>query len=352
MNRFNELPERKAATELIIEAITQSLKMGYNPYYKKIVLQRNAKYDIGGDTLFIPALKKSLERIKVSDDYRKHFKGYIIPNVEKAAIHLGYHVLFISEVKRKHIIYILDHLAEVNERFTDNTFNMFRKDLKILFKELVSVEAIENNPIDENLPVKQVEQKERIVLSDAERVYINNLLCEKYPSFHRFLHIFFHSGARESELMRIKGCDVDLKGQRFRVTIKKGKKSRIVWKVIKTIALPYWSELMKDCGNDDYVFSRGLVPGSEKIRPDQITKRWYRLVKSREHEINGVKTKIEATFYSLKHSHSTEISGMISQEAAAEVNSHTSIQMVKKVYDLNSEHRQSEKIKRLNNKFA
>lgn len=352
MNRYTDVAQRKAATEMIIERIGQALDMGYNPFYKKIVSNRQAKYDIENKTLFIPALKRALERIKVVDKYRKHIGGYVIPNVEKAAIHLNYHVLFISEVKRKHIVFILDHLKEVNDGFTDNTFNRFRTDLKILFKELVKVEAMEFNPIDENLEKKQVDQPDKVVLTETQRSFINNLLLEKYPSFHRFLHIFFHSLARETELMKVKGSDVDLDNQRFQVTILKGKKQKKVWKVIQTASLRYWREAMENCGPDDYVFSRGLVPGAEPIRPDQITKRWYRLIKCKEFNIDGKKTKITADFYSLHHLATTEMVDAFDQETAAEAKSHTTTKMVAKVYDIKDKKRKDEKIKRAPIKFA
>jgi integrase len=352
MNQYLNIDERKYKTQEAIDIIMQGLQMGYNPFYKKIVHTRVQKYDIDEQTLFIPALKKALERIKLSDKYRQHISGYVIPNVEKAAIHLGYHVLFISQVKRKNIVYILDRLKEVSPRFSDNTFNRYRTDLKRLFKELVRVEAIENNPINEDLEKKQVEQQERTTLTKAERIFVNNLLAEKYPVFHRFLHIFFHGFTRETELMRLKGCDVDLDNQRFRITIFKGNKQKTVWKVIQTEALLFWREAMKNCKPDDYVFSRRLLPGPSPIRPDQITKRWYRLIKKKEFVINGKKTRITADFYSLHHTATTQMVDMFDQETAAEAKSHTTTKMVAKVYDIKSKSRYDEKIKRAPIKFA
>lgn len=352
MNKFTELAERKQSVAVLIDNELQMLKGGWNPFYKKVVSKREEKYDIEQTTMFIPALKKALQRIKIEPAYRKHIERYIIPNTEKAAIHLGYNLMFVSEVKRKHIIFILDYLSETNTRFSDNTFNRFRTDLKILFKELVRIEAIEYNPIDEDFPLKRVQAKERKVLSMSERKFINDLLEEKYPSFHRYLHIFFHSGARSSELLKVRGEDVDLSNQRYRVTIKKGKNYRTTWKVIKDIALPFWVEAMKDCKPDQYVFSKGLKPGVEPIQSYQIHKRWTRLIKNKEFEIEGKKTKIEATFYSLKFSNTSEIVDHLNEEAAAELNSHQNTGMVVKIYDTRQEKRQADKLKKVNNPFA
>lgn len=351
MNRYQDLAERKTQTQDALDVIEQALDMGYNPFYKKIITTREAKYDIEEKTLFIPALKRSLERIDIEDAYRKHI-SYVIRGVEKAATHLGFHVLFIGEVRRKHIVHILDYLYQSNAKFSDNTFNRFRTDLKILFKELVRVEAIENNPIDDNLPAKQIESKERGTLSSAERKFINELLLTKYPDFHRYLNIFYHSGARSTELLRLKGSDVDLEGQRYKTLVKKGKKYRTVWRTIKDIALRFWVEQMNGCGADDYVFSKGLRPGEKSIQPYQIHKRWTRLIKSKEFVIEGKKTKIEATFYSLKHSATTDMVDISTEELAAAQNAHTSTKLVRMRYDVKQEQRQHEKIKRLGNKFV
>jgi integrase len=351
MNNVANLEERKENTKLLIAAELKRLKAGWNPFHNKIITNSPDKYNIADTTLFIPALYKALERKKLDENYYKHIKNYILPNVEKAAINLGYSLMYITEVKRKHIIFILDHLGETNERFSNYSYNRFRTDLKILFRELVLIDVIETN-IMNDIPVKQLEQKEKNVLSKAERVFINKLLEEKYPSFNRLLHIYFHGFTRETELMRLKGRDVDLEGQRFRVLIKKGRNQRTVWKVIQTEALQYWKEQMKGCGDDDYVFSVDLLPGKKQIRTDQITKRWYRLVKSKEFEINGVKTKITANFQSLHHSAVTELVDSFDQETAAQAKSHTSNTMVAKIYDIKSKKRKDDDIKNAPMKFG
>lgn len=351
MNKFKDVRARKEKTQFLIDTITQALKAGYNPFHKAIVNRSQAIYDIEPKTLFITALQKVLARLDIEPAYKKHIEKYIIPNMDKAAIALSYNMMFISEVKRKHIIFMLDHLRQVNKKFSDNTFNRFRTDLKILFTELVEVEAVESNIIND-IRVKQVETKERKVLSPAERKFINELLLDKYPDFHRFLNIFFHSGARSSELLRIKFEDVDLPNQRYKVTIRKGKKYRTIWRVIKNIALPFWTEIVQKAKPGDYLFSKRLLPGASPIQPYQIHKRWTRLIKNKEFEIEGKKTKIQATFYSLKHLNTTEIVDQLNEQAAAELNGQTSTAMVVKIYDTKQKTRQAEKLKKVNNPFA
>jgi hypothetical protein len=104
--------------------------------------------------------------------------------------------------------------------------------------------------------------------------------------------IFFHSGARSSELFRVqKGCK-SRKKREYRVIIKKGNSYREVIKVILPNVIKYWEEIINECSSEeDYLFTRGLEPSLIPIQPYQITKRWKRLVKD--------KYNVTADFYAL-----------------------------------------------------
>ncbi len=138
---------------------------------------------------------------------------------------------------------------------------------------------------------------------------------------------------------------------RFTVQVRKRDEWTWVWKTIKYSALPYWKEIMESGGSNDYIFSVGLVPGPSMIQPYQITKRWYRLVKK--------KTGVTADIYSLKHTNSTEVKKILSERDAAAMNSHTSTEMVAKVYDMDreiqkirEEKEQHERLKNVGNTFS
>jgi integrase len=377
MNKFKDIGQRKHATELEIDTLEQILAAGYNPFLRKVIEVREVKYEIDAHTLFIPALRGALARVALEEKTRKEINNYIIENVAKAALHLNYHTLFISEVKRKHIVFILDHLRQTLSKFTDNTFNHFRKYLRILFSELTEIEAVESNIINDIKVKPPMEKDEKVVLTNEQRRYINDLLLTQYPEFHRFLHIFFHSGARITELMKVKGADVELEAQRYKTVIKKGRKPRIVWRTIKNIAMPFWREAMEGCQPDDYVFSKGLQPGSTQITSKQITRRWFSLVKKkfvytegrkggkgkyvdRVHIINGKEVIITADFYSLKHLNTSETIDHLELQApaaeatklAAEHNAHTSTAMVVQIYDVKQQKRKHDRVKRVNNPFA
>jgi site-specific recombinase XerD len=376
MNEFKTIGERKEATQNLINDEIQMLKTGWNPFYKKVIGQRREeKYEIEPNTLFIDALKKVLKRKTLEPSYYKHFENYIIPNMRKAAVHLGYDFFLISEVKRKHIIYMLDHLRETNKDFTDNTFNRFRTDLKILFKELLKIEAVDTNPINDIDPIVLDEKEERVVLTPQERTYLNQYLAERHPAYHRMLHMFFHSSSRSTELCRLRCSDVDLENQRFKREIRKGIKYRIVWTQIPDIAMKYWVEHLANCNPNDYVFSNGLNPGPKQITPQHFTKLWYRWVKKqfvvtpgtkrtkgkyidRIHIINGKKTTITADWNCLRHLNITENVDEVleaieqAQKIVTKQTAHTTEKMIAMVYDIRKNQRANEKLKKANNPFA
>jgi integrase len=286
---------------------------------------------------FVEALKYAFSKITIADSTRKDIL-LSLKSFEKTIIELGLNHFNAEEISRKYIRLILDNSSK-----TDYRFNKNRSYMMILLSTLCELEIISTNFV-RDIKKRKVVKKLRTVLSDEERVLVDNHLKNNYPSFHRFLHIFFHSGARISELLRLKGCDVDIKKQRIKLLIQKGTSYREVWRTIKTVALPYWMEQMDGCLDNQFVFSNGLIPGELSIQPYQINKRWYRLVKKQ--------LKIKADFYSLKHLHTTEVVELLGEIEAARHNGHTSLDMVSKVYDVRKEGRTQQSITNMKNTFS
>lgn len=337
MNQFKSLPERQKATKkYLVNELDKLVKGELNPF-NRASSTKAGSVDLLRESPILEALKLANQNVTVSTRTQTDLK-YLLIHLEKAIKTFGFQSCQISKVTRKIAKVLLEEISSTPDRFNKN-----RSYLMILFSELCEAEAIDVNPV-RDIKKKKVVKHLRDVLSNEERIKVNQYLQEKYPSFHRFLHIFFHSGARISELVRVKEQDMDMKNQRFKVTVQKGRNYTEAWKTIKDIAMSYWESLMAECSKDDFVFSVGLKPGPKQIQPYQITKRWYRLVKK--------KIGIEADFYSLKHLHTTEIVDLLSEREAAKHNEHTSTAMVAKIYDIGRDSRQHNKVKGLNNKFA
>jgi integrase len=387
MNHVSNLEDRQAITKcLIADELREIDKLGYNPITGVYMAPQEAcGNEITADSPLISALKTVLNTCGVDHDTRIDMAS-ALKYFEESARAMKKDFTPLREIKSRDIRSILDNCRNlvvtqvVNKRiivnsklvverkpdgtplkmvvqrkkvWNDRQFNHYRKYLSILFSELERQEIIEYNPV-EKIPKKEIAvdpDAKRPVLSVEQRRQVDAYLKEKFPAFHRFIHIFFHSGARRKELMQLQRNNVDLPGQRFKVLVNKRKKKTWVWKTIKDVALPFWIEAMKDCGPADYVFSVGLVPGPEPIRPEQVTRRWKEHVKK--------DLGIDPDLYSLKHLHTTEVRTELekagvpdSAKELAEHNSHTSGAMVIKIYDVEHDKREHNKVKGVQNSFA
>lgn len=339
MNAYKDLKKRREVTRELLDYEKHLLQNeGYNPFSKKVSEQ--VAQDITPNTPFIKALELALPRLKAKPKTKQDIRNILIP-FAKAATQLYIDTLPLKEIRKRHIKFCLEQVAKNRPRFTANTFNHYRTYLSMLFVELEDLEAVEMNPIIAIKKEKTI-KKQRKTLSEKEREKVREHL-KQYPAFNRYVQIFFHSGARTSELLLVKALQVDLQKQRYLCTIEKGKQAREEYRTIKDIALPYWKELLSEANPDDYIFSKGLKPGANPIRPDQITKRWTRLVME--------PLKIKATFYSLKHLNTKEMVDSLDEQAAAKLNAHQDTGMVIKIYDIGRDDRQHKRIKNVNNPF-
>lgn len=331
MNTFKTLNDRQDETKKLLEQEMQSLLKGFNPFAKVEVDEPFYP------TTLIESLKLAATKLKIAPITLRDVNAAVV-KFEMALKELGWKELQVSIASRKHFRELLDKSSN-----SDDRFNKHRSYLMMLVSELCELEIMQNNCI-RDIKKRKVTKYLRKVLTLQERQKVNAYLLHNFPSFHRFLHIFYHSGARISEMIRMKVEDVDLSNQRFKVIIKKGTRYIETWKTIKTIAMPFWMEQMQGAKSGQFLFSKGLMPGDIEIQPYQINKRWYLNVKK--------KLGITADFYSLKHLHTSEVVELLSDQEAAKHNSHTSTAMVNNVYDVNRQKRTISRVIALDNGFV
>jgi integrase len=343
MNCYDDYAQRKQLTETLLNYTLERLtKFNYNPITKKT--DEPVEGQINPDMIFTDALYAALDKLNYVPKAKIDVKS-IIRGVEKAAKKVGLSSLAISEVSRKHIKMLLEQCFKMNPRFSAKRYNKYRAYLLGLFKELAELEAIEINPVRDISKMKET-TKLRQILSKEQRAAIDKHLKINNYRFWLFTNIFFHSGGRETELMNLKGCDVDLKAQKYRCLVKKGIEYREVERTIKDVALPFWQEIMKGCKPEQIVFSKHLKPGTKTIRVDQITRRWQKWVKDDKTGLG-----INVDFYSLKHLNTDDTAALIGLEDAAKHNSHTSTTITMR-YAVNEKERIHERLKGVNNSFS
>jgi integrase len=348
-NKFHSLEERKAHVRFILDEIPKLFEQkGYNPITKKFMFDiektsvPEQREDITPDTPFLDALEFAYSKMKLAKTTADDLKS-VIKFLKQSALQLRFDSLKITDVKRKHIRFIIENLEKTEGIFSGHKFNKYRCHLHMLFSELVEFEAVDANIIT-GIKKRVQEKKIREVLTIDERIKINEHLKESYPEFWRFTILFFHSGGRITEMLRLQVKDVDLENQFYLTLIKKGNQQKWVKRAIKDITLPLWRKALFAGRSTDYVFSIGLVPGPKEINRDQISRRWRVHVKE--------KLGITSDFYALKHLNLDETSRLLSMKDAALMAGHTDTKMVESVYAVGEKERQLERLKTIKNNFA
>jgi integrase len=357
MNHLQILADRQGATrELITWELRRLEDEGFNPITGAVIPPDNVEGELGPDTFFYKALSLAFKRLECADGTKEDIEIALGP-IKKALYALKFDKIPVSEVRIRNIVLLLEKVGKSKGGWTPSNFNHFRSYLQMLFKIIVPLANMQGNPVKDVVKMKETKKQKR-VLSDKERQRIDKHLKATDYNFWRFLHIFFHSGARTTEMMRVRFSDVDLRKQRFKVLVKKGREYIEVWKPIKTIALPLWKQVLKECkglpaDKDPYLFTKGLTPGRIPINPIQISRRWRIKIKSAKTGLG-----IPADWYKLKHLNTTETVDYLEQttaqatEDAAAMNSHTTTAMVVNIYDVKSKDRQFERLKKINNPFS
>ncbi len=346
INLVKDPAERRAMAKSLIEDELHKLReLGYNPITNTFITPLECEYEIDPETPFIAALWKALDKLPVVKDTRKDMKS-VVNGVKKAALQLRFDQLPINKISRRHIKMILDRCSKNNARWSARRYNMYRSYLLMIFKELVELEAVTANPIRDISKMKEIKRL-RPVLSDAQRVKIDEHLAKVDVRFQAFVHLFFHSGGRLKELVQVQAKSVDHVKQTYKAVVRKGTAVKEVERTIKDVALPYWKVFLEGTTSEDYLFGIDFLPAKKHMISDTITRRWQRLVKNPK---TGLGINID--LYSLKHLNTSETVDQIGDKGAAGQNAHTSTQMVATVYDVRRVDREHEQRKKVNNKFA
>lgn len=344
MNETKNVSVRQNIVRALIQVELNELKnLGYNPITERHVTPVTTARIISPDTFVLDALRLAFTKA----DYKTHTHSDIktvLRYVEQAVIHLQFQFQYISikDIKASHIMLILEQCAIIKQKkWSNNQFNVYVKYLSILFSQLLQYQAVEYNPL-RGIRKKKTIKKLRKVLSLEERQKIDEHIKEFDEHFWRFIHIFFHSGSRTTEILRVQGEHVDLKRQKVQYLLLKGQQYEWVERTIKDVALPLWEKAMENCSPKEYVFSEGLKPGPNPIDASQISRRWRTQVKK--------KLGINCDFYSLKHLNTNQISALMGIETASAHNSHKSTNITM-TYAVNEKERMHERLKGVNNGF-
>lgn len=356
LNHLGSLHEKQDAVPLLLEDEIREIKdMGYNRI-TQVYGGEEVDSEINPYTPFCKALDWAFEN-KVAEGPTKTDIKSALKYIKNGAVGMHMDHLPVSQLEKEHLIMILKKCGELKVKtdipigktgktkkgiWTPNQFNHYRKYLSALYCELEEVAAVKTNPLKDIRKQKHASAKRKI-LTPEECAIIDEYTKKHHFRFWILINIFFHSGGRTTELFRVQGKHVDLKRQTISYLIKKGKNPLWEEKPIKDEAVPFWEKAMTGCAHEDYVFSVGLKPGAAKISPRQAGLRWEKHIKK--------KLGITCDWYGLKHLHTDQVAALLTLKEAQVHNGQTNLTTAK-IYAINEDMREMNRVKHLRNKFA
>lgn len=346
MNRYKSLADRQEITAALLQQEKDMLAQGWNPILKQYVTPHESTFtaDIDPSTPFIEALRLAEPRVDVVPEVHADMNS-ILNAVERASevlfdktLHQRYNKLPIGKVDSKHLIFVLEQCQKDNVRLSDKRYNRYLAYLSMIFNKLKTLKAITLNPV-EVIDRKKVIKKKRKILTREQAEQIDKFWYEKDYYYWRHMHVFFHSGARGTELRQVKkGDNVDLTKQEFTVLVKKGGQYEEQVRVISKSALHLWQEVWDEAKDGQYLFGSCLRPGSKPQSPWYVRNKWY------DHVQKGM--GIDVTFYPLKHKHQDMIDAMRNLKLAQTAAGHKS-ERTAKIYAVGHEDRERDELKDL-----
>ncbi len=330
MNRDKTRKGRQKLTRDLIDSELSHLVGGYNPFTAALPEPEPINFNafLSPAATWLHALEFALQKKEGNPAYLENIKSNL-KHLCISAKNAGMETLRPSEVSKKHMKILFEQLAkDKKEVWSANLHNVFIANISSLFSMLVDpYEIIETNPlIGFKKKAHIVAEKKPLTPEDIE--LINEYLPKWNYPFWRMLQLYFHSGSRATEFVRLQTSDIDLQNQYCSFIVKKGGKRRVK-RVIPDAAVDWWREVLQASTPGDYVFSAGWLPGKSLQTTRMFRDAWEYWIQG-ELGIKGVGG------YILKHMHSQLMDDLIGSKLAAKHNAHD-VSILKKHYATSNE---------------
>lgn len=361
-NTVHTLKERRTMVQTEMSKILKNLEDGKRPttikQEKKI--PANSANIISDRMPFIAAIEFAYKKETATRGFLENglpnenpTHKFFMPVLRRNAEQTGIDKMPMREVGIRHIKELLEWCAVKNDKtFSNDQFNRYRTMLYGYYRELCEMEIAPANLPGSIKKKKPGTKKMRDVMSDEERAAIDAYLAPNYPTFHTYTNIFYHSGGRSTELFRVRIGGVDLENQVYKCRVEKGRQFVEVLRVIPDVAVKYWKRALEgDYPDDYYLFSKHLRPGPTPISADQITKRWYRLVKKATNADGSLMFPDIPDFYSIKHNKVADLTDEVGiDETGKQFTEKTST--LTKHYDHKKNSRGNDKLRKAGREFG
>jgi len=310
-NKIEDLKERQVYFEELCKDILAQLKTGWNPNIK---IDQKKESELTIIEAFDLALKEKKKTIKPITYYNLNSK---IKRIKESAIALQMNNFKIVDLKNRHYELILDKTTELYN-LSDNAFNQYKISLSNILNCLVDLKILKRN-FKLKIKSKKVIKNTSHIPAQAEEIEtIKQHLQTNFYDFYLFWVTLFHTGARPTELLKVRLFMVDLSNDNINLDkdITKNGKPRavpinqylkVVLKSLNIDALP----------KDYFLFGKDFKPCAVGVERKQATTLWKEEIKD--------KLGIKMTLYAIKkHSANSLILAGASVGAIKDLFGHTS----------------------------
>lgn len=360
---------RRDVAKQILKDTTEALKEGYNPIIREFTTpslpfiepsnqqEAETKSFLTPDTAVIDCLKWAYSQIGEETGTKKDMRNYL-HHIFPGLMVIRYDKIPVKEITPQHVLHILEAASKITSRWDEKKkkdvplkwsnykYNKTLDYLSMLFRLVGTLKITTANPCH-GLEKKRWGKKPKVALTEKECIAIDKALSQNEPRYHRFIKIFFTSGSRKTEMMKIQGRDVLLDQDVFYrwVMKRKSKEYEQIRTTIPQSAKHLWQELLRECRSpDNYLFGRGFQPGKEAIGVDNINTYWAEFVQK--------PLGIKQGPYILKSMYLTALKKKYGSGTAAVHAAHKSEEMIDEVYDLDKDESEHKRIREANISFA
>lgn len=301
LNRYKSLEKRKSAIRFLLKDIPYRLEvLGYNPITRTYIEEVP---EPGANILTAKqAIWDAFNSKQLAATSRSVIKASLT-RITTAMDQLDMAQLPITDFGRANIKLVLTHINP-----TPKQYNYFLACLSMMFGEIQEKEQVEFNPVKMLKPQKVTVAIKTVASITDIAALLDDLRGLDYNLF-RYAMIFFLSGARGTEMFRVKIKTIQIELQEYKTTILKGTSAQDVVKIIFLEAVPYWEELIAESiDGEQYLFGPDLSPSFTPYDSRSMSTKWFQKV--------NVKLGFKGGIYPFKHRMLSLLENMVSFSAS------------------------------------
>ncbi len=293
LGRYKSLSERRRAAREIMDAYSEKLSLGWNPFIERTASKSYASLFDALD-MFLKVKGRELEDNSMRS-YRSLVKIFRSWLERQGFGDRSFAVSVTREVAR-------DYMREVeqDERISPRTYNNYLRFYDTLFNWMQEKGFIADNPFDGIRPKpKRLTRKSRRILSEDELGCLLRFLAKNNRPYLAMVILCYCCLVRPKEIAMLRCRDIDLSKSIVHIRSEIAKNDHDSYRTIPDAALPFLQGL--DLSNPElYLFGQhpgyDFMPGKKMICSRKIASFWNYVVRK---ECNF---GMDLQFYSLKDS--------------------------------------------------